>query len=41
LRRKIKRKMLHIKMQKTGVNLMKDTELLDPMYIPLINKFDL
>jgi len=36
--------MLHIKMQKTGVNLMKDTEyvqLLDPVYIPLINKFDL
>jgi len=32
---------LHIKIQKNGVNLMKDTELLDPVYILLINKFDL
>lgn len=32
--------MLHIKLQKNSINLMKDTELLDSVYLPLIKKLN-
>jgi len=38
--RRLISEMLHIKMQKNSINLMRDTELLDPAYIPLMNKLD-